>query len=137
MFICGESYVIPFVFKRFSKLSNLNLLLIPDPCLTWSLFLFFINSRVPKFLRVAKGFRLALTNSGGAMEQVASALQIYMQFLCVGISESYCLSCIVLRCITRWVSITVQYVMYYLYNSDGCCILCKYLYDYYNLFVLL
>ena len=73
MFMCGKSYVIPFVFKRFSKLNNFNLLLIPDPCLTRSLFLFFINSRVLKFLRVAKRFRLALTNSGGAMEQEASA----------------------------------------------------------------
>ena len=63
------------------------------------LFLFFFNSWVLKFLRVAKGFRLgfrlALTNYGGANEAGASACR-YIVFRCVGISESlmYCvLSC--------------------------------------------
>ena len=50
----------------------------------------FLNSWVLKFLRVAKGFRLALTNCGGAMEQEASELWIFIVFRCVGISE--CLS---------------------------------------------
>ena len=76
MFIYGESYVIPFVFKGFQKLNNLNPLLTPDPRLTRSLSSVFLNSWVLKFLRVAKGFRLALTNCGGAMEQKASALDI-------------------------------------------------------------
>ena len=102
MFMCGKSYVIPFVFKIFSNLSNFNLLLIPDPCLTRSLFLFFINSRVPKFLWVAKGFRLDLMNSGGAMEQEASAF-VDIVIPCVSISVLYC----VLSCITRQVFITV------------------------------
>ncbi len=82
MFICGESYVISFVFKGFSKLRNFNLLLTPDPCLTRSLFLFFLNSWVLKFLRVAKGFRLALMNSGGDMEQEASACRYIVVPLC-------------------------------------------------------
>ena len=82
MFMCGKSYVIPFLFKGFSKLSNFNLLLTPDPCLTRSLSSVFLNSWVLKFLRVAKGFRLALTNNGGAMEQEASALDISIP-LCV------------------------------------------------------
>ena len=76
MFMCGKSYVIPFFSKGFLKLSNLNLLLTLDPCLTQSLSSIFLNSWVLKFLRVAKGFRLALTNYGGAMEQEASALEI-------------------------------------------------------------
>ena len=63
-----------FLFKGFQKLSNFNLLLTPDPCLSRSLFLFFLNSWVLEFLRVAKGFRLALTDCGGAMEQEASTL---------------------------------------------------------------
>ena len=77
MFMGGKSYVIPFFPKIFlKKLRNLNLLLTPDPCLTRSLSSVFLNSWVLKFLRVAKGFRLALTTIGGAMEQEASALDI-------------------------------------------------------------
>ena len=64
--------------------------------------LFFLNSWVHKFLRVAKGFRLASTNSGGAMEQEASAF-VDIVFRCNDISVLYC----VLSCITRQVSITV------------------------------
>ena len=58
------------------------------------LFLFFYNSWVLKFLRVAKEIQVriqvSLTNCGGAMEQEASAYS-YIVFRCVGISECLCI----------------------------------------------
>ena len=67
--MCGKSYEIPFVFKGFSKLSNFNLLLTPDPCLTRSLFSVFLKLLGTQIFTSSQGIQVSfdeLWRSNGA-----------------------------------------------------------------------